>query len=89
MEVFILLVIGVIGIIFGTKMSLALQGGLLILAIMYLNSRAFKRLEIAGFIPLLMIIAFFAGCAIGDISYYIQTNGFNFDFSNPFIVSKK
>lgn len=78
----------IVGIIFGTHAPLWLQGGALVIALLYVNSSYFKNLELGALYPWALIIWFFIGVFIGDISWVFQTEAYkNWEFiRNPFIV---
>ena len=78
----------IVGIIFGTHTPLWLQGGTLVIALLYVNSSYFKNLELGALYPWALIIWFFIGVFIGDISWVFQTEAYkDWEFiRNPFIV---
>ncbi len=83
------IVLGLIGVVVGTKVFLWIQLVLFLLYIIYMNSEEVKRMEIGAMIPFVFGVVFFIGVLIGDISYAIQTDSFSdLNISNLFVVSK-
>ena len=77
------------GIIVGTQVSLMWQGILLFIAIIYCNSSYVSNLELGAIFVIAMVIWFFIGVAIGDVSYALQTGDYHtWTIPNPFTVSK-
>lgn len=75
------------GIIFGTHLPIGFQLVAFFAGIWYLNTDGVRGMEIGAIIPMMIVICFYAGMVIGDISWFIQTDAYhNINWINPFVI---
>jgi len=82
------MLIGVIGIVFGTQMVWVYQIAAVAIFYAMMESPIVKAMEIGAMIPYMFGMAFLIGMIIGDISWFIQIVHETMDWTmgNPFVA---
>jgi len=85
MEGFLIILVGVIGVVIGTQFSIIVQLFILVPMWMWLV----KQHELGGIVIQFIGMIFTAGIAVGNLSFYLQTHELSFKEINVLSVKKE
>lgn len=65
-------IMGILGVSLGIKLPLMFQLAVVLIGIFIISSQYVNRMEIAGIIPIVLIVLLIFGMAVGDVVYYFN-----------------